>query len=130
LLFKAKPEQYDSLTEFYMAYFGVIIMILASIFYIGNWPDIGIDDEGILVEFIWGYLRVLWSDITSIKHVGSNKFGVWLITTNNRLTFLHRVYSLWTSFSFEPGFIIHTQSAPYREALKVIQKYRNSHEQK
>ena len=76
LLFKAHVEQYSNLIGFYIALFFAIVCFA---FFNGTWPDIGIDDEGILVEFLWIYLRVPWQDIIEIKHFGSSFFGWWLI---------------------------------------------------
>jgi len=125
MVIENRPEDYSSYSEYVIAFFMPPLFMMACTFFAGSWPDIGIDDDGILVEFLWVYLRVSWKDLIEIKHIGSRTFGVWLITTNNRLTFFHRFFGLWTTFSWKPGFHLHTQSLQHREALKIIQKQIN-----
>ena len=80
-----------------------------------------IGDDGLFVEFLWGYLQVDWSNIESIKHVGFGEFAIWVITIKKGLTFFHRLYSLAVFKSFLPSFYIHTsQSAEHAAALKII----------
>ncbi len=93
---------------------GYVIIGLASLILVFGiiagtsfWPDIQIDDEGLLVEFFPKPLRVSWNQVRSVQQVHmimlSNKF--WLVKTD-ALTPFHRFYSLAYSGSLEPSFLI------------------------
>lgn len=107
-LFTQSPGDFNSFAEYVVAMLSVpFVLIFGSVSFSGSWSDIDIVEDGLIIEFLWLKLKVPWKDIISIKHIGSRTFGITLITTNNKLTFFHRLYSLWASFSFLPGFYIH-----------------------
>lgn len=123
IILNNKSTDFNSLIEYYFAMFSVpLILILGSILHLGSFSDIGVDEEGILVEFLWTYLRISWSDIVEVKLAGSRKYGVIVVTTNNRLTLIHRLYSLFTAYSLQPGFYIHQQFIS-SEVLNIINKH-------
>jgi hypothetical protein len=80
--------------------------IIGGIFYIGSFPDIGVDDDGLHVQFLWKYLKVPWKDITGVKPFGPPFLNYWVITTNDMLTLFHRIYGLYSLKSFAPSFYI------------------------
>lgn len=109
LLLFPKPEEINSTFEYIIAILATpSVLVLASIHYIGSWSEIQTYEDGIIIEFLWLKLRVPWEGIRRIEHVGSKRLGVTLILTDNRyLTIFHRIYSLYTVGSFQPGIHIH-----------------------
>lgn len=119
-------SDYETVTEYLVALVSPLVMALASLMYICAWSDVGIDDQGLLVEFLWFYLRVPWKEVRHVSHVGSKTFGIWLVQLSTGLTFFHRLFSLFYTFSLNPSFIVHTQSKIHSELIREINKHISS----
>lgn len=119
----AQPSDYKSGFDYFVALVGPLVMAMGSLLFIYSWSDIVLDDEGLIVEFLWFNLRVFWRDIIDLKHIGSKSFGVWLLRTNNKLTFLHRLYGLFYMLSIHPSLPIHTQSKAHNELIREINRH-------
>jgi hypothetical protein len=90
--------------------------------YIANMhPAIGADEDGILVRFLWHYIRVPWEQVTEIKRLPTdyNLSPVWLIRTS-KLTAFHRLYGFP-----HPGFYIYTSISDYHELMQDIERHLN-----
>jgi hypothetical protein len=122
ILLNNRPSDFRSVVYYLGAMITPFLMSFMLILYVGSWPDIGINKDGLVVEFLWMSLQVPWKDIVEVKHFGSKIFGVTLITTNSQLTIIHRLYSLFTAFIVLPGFYIHPKFIS-SEALKTINRY-------
>jgi len=97
--------------------------IIGGVFYMGSFPDVGIDDDGLHVQFLWKYLKVPWKDITSLKSFGPPFLNYWVITTNNMLTSFHRIYGLYSLKSSAPSFYIYKSTKGHEFLLiKVREK--------
>jgi len=120
MVYKNRPEDYETLSLYYIAFTMPILGILVFALYAGSWSDLGINDQGIVVEFLWFQLSVPWNSIISTKQVGSMKFGVFVILTKDALTPLHRIYSLITVGSFHPSIQIHSISSEHLSAVGLI----------
>lgn len=109
LLLFPKPEEINSTFEYVIAILVTpSVLIFGAIHYIGSWSEIQVNKDGICVEFLWLKLRIPWDGIRRVEHVGSKRLGVTIILTDNQyLTFFHRIYSLYTVGSFQPGVHIH-----------------------
>jgi hypothetical protein len=116
------PADFKSIVDYFGAMLTPFVMAFMCILYVGSWPDIGIDESGLGVEFLWMSLQVPWEDIVEVEHFGSKTFGVTLVTTNSHLTLIHRLYSLFTAFTTLPGFYIHPKFIS-SEVLKTINKH-------
>ena len=119
----AKSSDYKSGFEYIVALLAPSLMALGLFLFIYSWSNIDVDDRGLLIEFLWFKLRVFWEDIVDVRHVGTKSFGVWLLRTSNRLTFVHRLYSVFYTFSIHPGVPIHIQSKIHNELIKEINKH-------
>ncbi|MBK9924953.1 MAG: hypothetical protein IPP66_06625 [Anaerolineales bacterium] len=109
--------------NYYYLLLTVLMVIIGFIFAFGEYPDVKTDDNGLYVEFLWTYLPIPWEDITEIKHYSFLLSDWWLITTKNRLTFFHRLYSIYLFKSFFPSFYIHHKSSQDQaDLLKLIRK--------
>lgn len=106
---------------------GIPLAIFGVVFISGDHPDVKADDNGLYVNFLWKYLPVPWEDIGEIKRCKILHLEWWLITTNNRLTFFHRLYSIYSLKSFHPGFLIHhKESQDQADLLKLIRNQAKS----
>lgn len=103
--------------------FGFSITMLIS--YLGSFPDIETNNDGLSVEFIFTKFWIPWSDIANIKHVGSKKFGIFVVETKNaRLSFFHRLSNLLATGSFNPAFYIHSQIQNFDSLMKLIRSHK------
>jgi hypothetical protein len=117
-----KSANHNDQTGYYYLLLAIPLAIFMAVSILGYYPDIRVDNNGLYVEFLWTYLPVPWKDIVEIKHFKFFFLEWWLIiTTQNRLTFFHRLYSVNVLKSFLPGFYIHHKaSKDQSDLLKLI----------
>jgi hypothetical protein len=106
-------------SEHYLLIIGLILGILGSVFFVGWWADIGIDENGLLVEFFWAKLNVQWNEIVDVKPFGPRFFHLWVVITKNKLTFFHRLYGVYSLKSLKPSFFVFNK---YRSHEFLISK--------
>ncbi len=84
-------------------------------------PGLGADEDGILVRFLWHYIRVPWEHVTEIKRLPTDyeMSPVWLIRTS-KLTVFHRLYGFP-----HPGFYIYASISNYHELMQEIERHLN-----
>jgi hypothetical protein len=84
-------------------------------------PSLGANEDGILVRFLWHYIRVPWEQVTEIKRLSTdyNLSPVWLIRTS-KLTAFHRLYGFP-----HPGFYIYASISNYHELMQEIERHLN-----
>jgi len=100
-----------------------LMLVAICAFYLGEWPNFEVDDEGVLVEFLWRKLRVTWDSITKIENVDFySKNIVVVLVDDHHLTEFHRIYGLFMFISFQRGFHIYPYTLEMQELLQVIQK--------
>ncbi len=115
---------FKSTLEFLAAIFFPLLMTLGSVLYLGAWADLEIDDEGIYVQFLWRKLYVPWDDLVDVKDFGFSRARTTIVLVNkNRLTWFHRIYSVFTVGSFLPGFHIYPQLTHSKELLHIINRH-------
>lgn len=105
--------------------FPPLIIIVICAFYLGQWPNFEVDDEGVLVEFLWRKLRVTWDSITKIEVIDfyfNNKVAIVLVD-DHHLTEFHRIYGSFMLISFQRGFQIYPHTLEMQELLEIIQKH-------
>lgn len=124
LIFKNQPESYRNITDYKVMIIGAPLAIIGCLYFIGTWCDIGVDEEGLKIEFLWFYLRLPWDEITGIKFFGPKAFGYWIVTTKKGLTPFHFIYS-FGAMTLQRSFHIHPQSNTHRYVLKLIRDYLN-----
>jgi len=113
---QAYSDHYSSLV------ISLILGIIGCIFYIGCFSDIGVDDDGLLIEFFGKQYRVFWMDITGIKPFRPGFLNYWVITTDNKLTPFHRLYGLYSLKSLAPSFCIYKTTKGHEFLLMKIKE--------
>lgn len=108
--------------QYYLLLFVLILGIISCIFYIGLFADIGIDNDGLLVEFMGKQLKVFWKDITGVKPFGPRFLNYWVITTDNKLTPFHRLYGVYSLKSLAPSFCIYKTTKGHEFLLMKIRE--------
>jgi hypothetical protein len=104
-----------------LSLFMMVPILVGAYFY----QDIWVDEDGILVEFLWKKVRVKWEDIIEIKLA----WGFWLapkesrpvIVLVNRLTPFHCVFGVLYGWSIRPGFIIFPTISDFQSLKKTIE---------
>ena len=107
---------------YYYLLLTLLLGIIGCIFYIGLFADIGADNDGLLVEFLWKYLRIPWSDIIDIRPFGPRFLNYWIISTNNKLTPFHRLYGFYSLKTVAPRFCINNASKSHEYLIMMIRK--------
>jgi len=104
--------------DYYLLLLTLPFGIIGCIFYVGLFA--GVDNEGLLVEFLWKYLRIPWRDITGVNPFGPRFLNYWIISTNNKLTPFHRLYGFYSLRTVAPSFCIIKISKSHEYLLMVI----------
>ncbi len=105
-----------------LSYFLPLLIGASFTTYMANMhPSLGADEDGILVRFLWHYIRVPWEHVTEIKRLPTDyEFDpVWLIRTS-KLTVFHRLYGFP-----HPGFYIYASISNYHELMNEIERHLN-----
>lgn len=120
-------NDFKSVFEFCSAFLVPLLMTFSCVLYLGSWADLEIADDGIYVEFLWKKMHVPWNSIIKIKSAG---FGFVrtdvVLVDNHHLTGFHRIYSLFTVGSLQPGFHIHSHFLQSTELFKLIHEHRSN----
>lgn len=116
----------NSLTEIVvtinLSFFMTIPLLVSAYF----WQDIWIDEEGLLVEFLWRKIRVQYVDVLEAKPAWgflgqANKRP--LIVLVNGLTSFHRAFGIIYTFSTKPGFVISPSTSDFQMLKKKIRSH-------
>jgi hypothetical protein len=106
------------LATFFLAFLqGVVLLVSANYF-----CDIGADEAGVSVTFLWSNLHVDWQNIVEIKPM--RFFGrthSWVVLTK-KLTPFHRLYGALYGFSWLPSFIISPSLRDGEKLAKIIEE--------
>ncbi len=115
---------YQSIIDRLKALLVIALVIFGIIYQAYSTPRIKVDKEGLLVEFLWYWLRIGWEGIDGIREVKSQigSFRVWVVRSQ-KLTFFHRLYGLFTCGKFEPCFLVHQFMNNHLELIKEIEQY-------
>jgi hypothetical protein len=117
------PENYDNVSERYLLIAGLLLGLFGCVYFLGWWADIEVDEDGLLVHFLWMKLRVLWGDIVDVKPFGPKFFHLWVvITKNKKLTFFHRLYGLYSLKSLKPSFFVCNMRKSHQFLISQILK--------
>jgi len=113
-----------SVSLIFAAVFTVCAFLIAAYYF----PDIDLDEEGLLVEFLWKRIRVSWDDVIELKPVfmyGIPSFGrpVPVVVLTKKLTLFHRVYGLLYGFSTKPAFVIQPAISEFELLKNDIEKH-------
>ena len=108
LLFKDFTNPAFSIDSLLSLVFLIIIspvcILLAAYFY----TDLEVDENGLMVEFLWKKLRISWSKVLQIKPlfgIKTRKPGIYVVIVEG-LTPFHLLYGLIYGFSLRPAFIL------------------------
>ena len=116
------PEDKTNPINYYFLIIGLPLTIVGVIFYIGGFPDIGVTDDGVIVELFWLKLKVQWDDIAIIKPFGPRFLRWWVVITKKNLTPFHRFYGMFSFKSFLPSFYIQTSSRSHQYLVRKIKE--------
>ena len=108
--------------EYSLLLLALLLGIIGCIFYVGLFADIGVDNDGLLIEFLWKNLKISWGDIIDIKPFGPRFLGYWIISTNNKLTPFHRLYGFYSLKTVAPSFCINNIDKSHDYLLLRIRK--------
>ncbi len=111
-------------------FFFAVVMFFNMAFFWNMYPEIVVEEDGVLVRFFFWWLPVKWQDIIDVKldfvtRITSNWPGIF---RNNRLyivrarslTFFHRFYNR-RFFSFSPTFYILSRISGFEELLSILE---------
>jgi hypothetical protein len=101
--------------------FGSIFFSSFFIFIAYSFPDVGISEEGLRIEFLWSKISVPWNKVIAINPLPTHIFRVWLVKTDE-LTLFHRLYGLYYGLSIKPCFAIHSTLRDHLELTQEIRK--------
>ncbi|GEM_PF-3624074 len=91
---------------------GLIFLFIANLF-----PEIKIDDRGLLVQFFLGWLMVKWDDVDAVE---PGLFFDDVVVRTRALTFFHSLYGFF-GFSLMPSFLIRPRISNYRKLMNLIE---------
>ena len=99
----------------------MMIPILGSAYF---WQDIWVDEEGLLIEFLWKKVRVKWDEIIEVKlawgFLGPESKRPVIVLVHG-LTPFHRTFGIIYAFSTKPGFVIHPSISDFQILKETIQ---------
>ena len=119
----------NSFTEIVVSLMFSLFMMIPFLVSAYFWQDVWIDDEGLLIEFLWRKFRIRWSDMIEVKlawgFLGQEK-NRHLIILVNGLTFFHRAFGMLYGLSIEPGFVIASSINDFQVLKDMIRKHINA----
>jgi len=101
----------------------MMIPILGSAYF---WQDIWVDEEGLLIEFLWKKIRVKWDEIIEVKlawgFLGQESKRPVIVLVHG-LTPFHRTFGIIYAFSTKPGFVIHPSISDFQTLTENIRNH-------
>lgn len=105
-----------------LAFFLMIALLVTAYFF----QDIWLDEEGLLVEFLWKKVRVKWEEIIDVKpawgFLGQKNKRPMIVMVNG-LTPFHRAYGVVYGLSIKPGFVIFSSISDFQVLKETIQSH-------
>ena len=103
--------------------FGLIyILVICLGFYVFSWwPNITSTEDGVLIEFLSGKIRIPWGDILGIRQLYGMPGKAWLVSVK-KITPLHYLLGLQFGLKPVPGFLIWEGISNRAELLSEIRK--------
>jgi hypothetical protein len=103
-----------------------VLLLVAAYFY----QDVSVDDDGLLIEFLWKKFKVKWADIIEIKPIWvfrhfPEKLRPAVVIVNG-LTPIHRVLGVLYGLSIQPGFVIYSSISDFQVLKDNIRKHINA----
>ena len=118
-----------SLTEIVVTIFLSLFMMIPILVSAYFWQDIWVDEEGLLVEFLWKKIRVRWIDIieteTAWGFLGRKENRSWVVMVNG-LTPFHRMFGVLYGLSLQPAFVIDSSIRDFQALKDIIRKHTNA----
>lgn len=115
-----------SLAEIVVTIFLSLFMMIPVLVSAYFRQDIWIDEEGLLVEFLWKKVTVKWEEIVEVKpawgFLGQESQRPVIVLVHG-LTPFHRAFGIIYAFSTKPGFVIH----PLIRDFQIIKENLRSH---
>jgi hypothetical protein len=109
-----------------VAFFSTGGGVIASIYFVHIYCDVGITENELLVKFFWFYLHVPGNEILDIRPIPMPFSKAWIIKTT-RLTVFHRLYGLLSNGSTYPSFIVSSKIVGCDELIRKINKLKATH---
>ncbi|MBI5950522.1 MAG: hypothetical protein HY865_02595 [Chloroflexi bacterium] len=101
--------------------FSPICILVAAYFY----TDLEVDEDGMLVEFLWKKLRIPWNKVLQMKPLFGMKVkkqGIYVVMVDG-LTPFHRLYGLIYGFSWKPAFVLWLNVGNFEVLKADIEKH-------
>lgn len=101
--------------------FSPACILIAAYFY----TDLEVDENGLLVEFLWKKLRIPWNKVLQIKPLLGlrlKKQGIYVVIVEG-LTPFHRLYGLIYGFSLKPAFVLWSTVNDFEVLRTDIEKH-------
>jgi len=127
-----------TITKYFLAYQTIvdrlktilvaILVIIGVVYQAYSMPRVKTDDDGLLVEFLWQWLRIKWEDVDGVREIKSysGRFHVWMVESH-QLTFFHRFYGLLNNGKFKPCFLVHSTMVNHLELINEIKRCSKKH---
>jgi hypothetical protein len=113
-----------TLTEIVVTIFISLFMMIPLLVSAYFWQDIWVNEEGLLIEFLWKKVRVKWDDIIEVKlawgFLGQESKRPVIVLVHG-LTPFHRTFGIIYAFSTKPGFVIHPSISDFQILKETIQ---------
>lgn len=87
--------------------------------------DLEVDDNGLLVDFLWKKLHVPWDKVIQMKPLLGlrlRKNGIYVVIVDG-LTPLHRLFGILYGFSLKPAFILWPNVTDFEVLKNDIEKH-------
>lgn len=122
LLTSTSNYAFIRIMEVMLAFFLMIALLVTAYFF----QDIWLDEEGLLVEFLWKKVRVKWEEIIDVKpawgFLGQKNKRPMIVMVNG-LTPFHRAYGVVYGLSIKPGFVIFSSISDFQVLKETIQSH-------
>ena len=114
------PE-YQTIADRIAFVFLMIGVIWFVVFGVNADPRIKVDDKGLLVEFLWRWVRLEWKDIDDIRSIyGSlGGFKYWMVKSQE-LPSYHCLYGLLINLEMVPCFLVFPRMNEKDELISMI----------
>ncbi len=110
----------------FLAPTSTIFILVAAYFY----QDVSVDDDGLLIGFLWKKLRVKWSDVVEVKPIWIYRFAPEeirpVVVILKGLTPFHRVFGVLYALSLQPAFVITPSISGFQILKDNIRKHINA----
>ena len=107
----------EDITLVFALFFGYFIVILMMHVF----PNVGVNESEIIVQFLWTKIQIPWIEIESLDEIKFLTDKIWLVKTDKTPVFFS-IYSLVYGMGFKQGFLIFERTKNVEELINIIEK--------